>query len=147
MILATTGRPTVRLISLLGDNSQDTAEPSPTERARSDQPPWAERHVGEEDDFSFAGLLRILWTNKWGVLFSTAFFAGIAAWFVYSETPLYTATTLVVLETNEEKVVNFESVVPQISSDDTTMNTEIQVLLSRDLLSRRQLQQHVPPAV
>ena len=38
-------------------------------------------------------------------------FPGLAAWFVFTETQLYTATTLVVLETAEKKVVNLESVV------------------------------------
>ena len=126
--------------------SEDTSQPPPNERARPDQPSSAARHADqpspaeryddEQDEFSFSSLSRTFWANKWGIFFTSALFAGLAAWFVFTETPLYTATTLVVLETDETKVVNFDSVLPGISSDDTALNTEIEVLHSRVLMDR-----------
>ena len=132
---------TVRLaaerVSLLGNYSRNTAEHPAGGHASSNQPPWAEHHPGEEGDFNFASLLRIFWTNKWGILFSAVFFAGLAAWSVFLETPLYTSTASVVLETDEQQnVVEYQSVIPQLSSNRYAMNTEILVLRSQDLMGR-----------
>ena len=131
-----TKRPAAERIELVNIFSEDTSQPPPNERARPDQPSSAERYGDEQDEFSFSSLSRTFWANKWGILFISALFAGLAAWFVFTVTPLYTATTLVVLETEEKKVVNFDSVLPGISSDDTALNTEIEVLHSRDLMGR-----------
>ena len=129
-------RPAEERFKLVNIFSDDPSQPPPNERARPGQPSSAERNDDEPDEFSFASLSRTFWANKWGILFTSALFAGLAAWFVFTETPLYTATTLVVLETDEKKVVNFDSVLPGISSDDTALNTEIEVLHSRDLMGR-----------
>ena len=81
--------------------SEDPSQPPPNERARPDQPSPAARYDDEPDEFSFSSLSRTFWANKWGIFLTSALFAGLAAWFVFTETPLYTATTLVVLETDD----------------------------------------------
>ncbi len=125
-------RPAAERFKLLNIFSEGPQEPPLHERAHPDLQASAERYADDDqDEFSFSSLSRTFWANKWGILFTSTLFAGLAAWFVITETPLYTATTLVVLETEEKKVVNFESVLPQLSSDDTAMNTEIEVLHSR----------------
>ena len=117
-------------------HSDTPPQPSPSEYILPNQPPLAERPAEEQDEFSFSGLSRTLWLNKWGIVLTTALFAGLSAWSVYTKTPLYTATALVVLETEEKKVVSFDSVGPRVSSDNTAMNTEIEVLRSRGLMDR-----------
>jgi succinoglycan biosynthesis transport protein ExoP len=116
--------------------SKETAETAPTSRSRYDPPSVAEYGAGEEDDFNLAGIFAMLWDNKWGILFSTALFTGLAAWSVSTETPIYTAAASVVLEAAEQNVTKFESVAPRLANDYFGMNTEILVLRSEDLMGR-----------
>jgi len=71
-------RPAAERIKLVNIFSEDPSQPSPNERVRPDQPSPAERYDDEQDEFSFASLSRTFWANKWGILLTSALFAGLA---------------------------------------------------------------------
>lgn len=71
------------------------------------------------------------------VIFGTA--AAIFAIVVivlFSITPLYTGTAVVMLDPRQQNVVNVQSVLPGLSGDQTTILTQVQILQSEGLASR-----------
>ncbi len=116
---------------------EDRREPPRRERSREEQgPPPEASEVIEESEFSLSNILRILWAHMPMLAFTTILGTALAAFHVYTETPLYTAEARIVLDTKEEKLVQFEGVVPQLSGDDQAMNTELLSLRSHDLMLR-----------
>ncbi|SEW42080.1 capsular exopolysaccharide family [Cognatiyoonia koreensis] len=82
-------------------------------------------------------LLAALWRGKWTIAFVTIIAISIAAYYVFSlATPLYRATTVVILETNQDQIVDLQSVVGGISGDTTEVNSEVEVLRARDLMGK-----------
>ena len=96
----------------------------------------AEIQASDEDNFSLSNIILTLWSNKWILLLATAVCAGIAAWDVSRKTPLYTATSQIVLKTAQEQVIDLQGVTPQLSVDYGGINTELRVLRSRELIGR-----------
>ena len=54
----------------------------------------------------------------------------------FAATPVYTASTTVALESREQQVVDIENVVTGLSGDQATVNTEVEVIRSRELIER-----------
>ena len=81
--------------------------------------------------------LRTIWEGKGLVAFFIFALTAVAFLqaFVLME-PLFEAKTTIILETREERVVSFESVLDGLKRDDATLNTEVAVMQGRDLLSR-----------
>jgi succinoglycan biosynthesis transport protein ExoP len=78
-----------------------------------------------------------LWRGKWLILAAVVLSmtaAGLYTSFV--ATPLYRASAVVMLETREEQVVDLEGVMSGLSGDAVTINSEVEVLRSRELLSQ-----------
>lgn len=85
------------------------------------------------DFFAFTGTL---WRGKWWIALTTAVFMLIGVFYAFSITPIYRATSVVMLETRQEQVVNIESVAGGLSADTAIINSEVEVLRSRELLGR-----------
>ncbi|MCI2397798.1 polysaccharide biosynthesis tyrosine autokinase [Aliiroseovarius sp. N1Y82] len=82
-------------------------------------------------------LLRTLWRGKhWIAL--CLFLVGFAgAYFAYGiATPVYTAKAVVTLESRQEQVVDLTSVMTGLTGDQTSINTEIEVMRSRGLAEK-----------
>jgi succinoglycan biosynthesis transport protein ExoP len=99
-----------------------------------------ERRYVQEDDtdiIDLGQLLRTLWHGKYLLVF-LAVFGTAVGWFYanYMATPQYTAKTVVLLDPQTNNVAGLSSVSDALSSDATTINSEIQVLSSRILLGR-----------
>lgn len=89
------------------------------------------------NEIDLLDLLRTIWRGKWLILFVTLIAVGMtAAYLWWVAVPLYTATAVVSLENRDEKVVDFESVVSGIGSDEASINTEVEVLRSRRLMDK-----------
>ncbi len=91
---------------------------------------WAAR---EEIDFGAA--LSILWRGK--VLVGASLFAAACLGGVYASilaTPVYRATSVVILEPNQEQIVDLKSVAAGLSGDTSEINSELEVLRSRGLM-------------
>lgn len=101
-----------------------------------DQRPEAEDHDNEADALGLSSLIGTLWDNRWLLVATTGVALAVSAWQLQTETPLYRASAHVVLETRQNNVVNVESVVPGRTLDYLSLNTEIQVLRSSELVAR-----------
>ena len=72
-----------------------------------------------------------------GVVF-WVFFAGVVfSWLIISQlTPVYTAATKVMIGARGENIIDVEDVLAGISADDVTIESEIHVISSRNLVRR-----------
>jgi len=90
-----------------------------------------------EDQIDVLDWVRILWRGKWWIALFTTITIWLGGYFAYRvAVPLYTAKSSVAFETREAQVVDLESVVSGLSGDQASINTEIEVLRSRDLLRK-----------
>jgi len=91
----------------------------------------------EEDTVDLSALLRTLWRGKWLITLTAALviaLGGIYAFVV--AVPLYKSSAVVMLETNQQSVVDLQSVVGGLAGDTTEVNSELEVLRSRGLIGK-----------
>lgn len=82
-------------------------------------------------------ILRIIWQGKWLVGAITAVFVSAGFYYAFVlAVPMYSATTVVMLETQQESVVDLQSVVGGLSGDTSAVNSEVEVLRSRSLMGK-----------
>lgn len=87
-----------------------------------------------QDDIDLGHLLRSIWRGKFWVLICALLTSLIGGYFAFSvATPIYTATSVVALESRQEQVVDLESVMSGLGGDQNTINTEVEVMRSRGL--------------
>ncbi|KAA2311695.1 polysaccharide biosynthesis tyrosine autokinase [Pseudooceanicola sediminis] len=94
--------------------------------------------AGATDEvIDISALLGTLWRGKWLIALVTLIALIIGGYYAYGvATPLFRATAVVILDSRQEKVVDFESVVGGLGRDATTINSEVEVLQSRNLLEK-----------
>jgi len=88
-----------------------------------------------DDEIDISSLLRTLWRGKlWIALcgFLALFLGGYYAYGL--AVPVYTAKAAIALESRQEQVMDIESVVTGLGGDQSTINTEVEVLRSRGLI-------------
>lgn len=88
------------------------------------------------DLFDPRNLLRLLRREAWRIALALVLALGVAAWRLLAATPLWQAEATVVLDTREAQVVDIESVMSGLSADSSVVNTEVEVLRSRNLMDR-----------
>ncbi|MDB9817379.1 polysaccharide biosynthesis tyrosine autokinase [Amylibacter sp.] len=92
-----------------------------------------------EGDIDLVKLAASLWRGKWIVLVFVLFCVVFADFYVrYVSVPLYSATTKIALKENQpEKILtDIESLMANGPITDTGINTELEVLRSRDLIGK-----------
>jgi len=90
----------------------------------------------EADLFSPRNLLALV-TRELATILAVAFaVTALAGWWAFATTPEYRAAAAVVLDTREAQVVDIESVMSGLSADSSVVNTEVEVLQSRNLMDR-----------
>lgn len=90
-----------------------------------------------KDPWAFDAVAAVLWRGKlWLIL--CALFAGAIglAYAKWIATPIYTASSVVMLETREERIVDLDSVIGGLSGDASVVNSEVEVLRSRGLMGK-----------
>lgn len=102
--------------------------------------PTSNRAVGQsvqDDEIDLVGLLRTLWRGKLWIVLATLL-AGSAAWVYATQVavPRYTARATVALDNRQGMMLDFDSVLSGLSGDQATINTEVEVLRSRNLLEK-----------
>lgn len=86
------------------------------------------------DDIDLSNVVRSIWKGKFVVLICALVAFGLGVYYAFAvATPLYTASTVVALESRQEQVVDLENVVSGLGGDQATINTEVEVLRSRGL--------------
>ncbi|CAO3409979.1 GumC family protein [Azospirillum largimobile] len=81
-------------------------------------------------------LAQTLWRQKWLILGITAVLWLPAVLLINSMTPLYSASTVVVIDPHPNRVINIPSVSEPMGIYQDTVNTEVEILRSRDLARR-----------
>lgn len=91
----------------------------------------------QEDDsvLNLGEILRTLWRGKILITLCASVFAALAIYYVYVvATPIYQSTAVIMLNNREEQVVDLQSVVGGLGAEQSIINTELEVLRSRNLL-------------
>lgn len=91
----------------------------------------------EGDEIDLLELAGSLWRGKWVILATTFLALTIGAWYAYGvAVPKYAATSSLALQLRKEAVVDLESVVSGVSTETSSINTELEVIRSRGLLEK-----------
>lgn len=107
-----------------GLNPQSTAQTNPA--------------LEDDDEIDLAQLAGTLWRGKWLILLATVIFLSAGAYYAYSvAVPKFRATTVVMMENQKSQIMpSFDSVVSGLSGDQSSVNTEVQILQSRSLAEK-----------
>ncbi|MGR3592226.1 MAG: GumC family protein [Limimaricola soesokkakensis] len=100
-------------------------------------PAPTQANAAADDEIDLLALLRTIWRGKW--LIGLAALLALAAGVYYATriaVPKYTASTAIALQVSNPQVMDLESVMSGVSTDDTSMNTEVEVIRSRGLLEQ-----------
>lgn len=91
----------------------------------------------EDDRIDLSAVFSTIWRGKW-VIFALAALSTLAGgYYAYVvAVPLYRATSVLMLETQQDTVVDLQSVVGGMSGDDAEVNSEVEVLKSRGLTGK-----------
>jgi len=90
-----------------------------------------------EDEIDLMELVRTLWRAKWLIMACAVLGFLIGVWYgFFQATPLYTARATVALESRESQVTDLTSVVAGLGGDQSTINTEVEVIRSRGLAKK-----------
>lgn len=93
--------------------------------------------VSENSEIDLREVLATLWRGKWLIALCAILAAAFGVFYAVSvAVPEYSANTVVMLESREEKVVDIESVMSGLSADSATVNTEVEVIRSRELMRK-----------
>jgi len=89
------------------------------------------------DEIDLLALFGVLWRAKWLIAFFAALSMAVGVVYLLRvAVPIYTATAVVAFDNREEQVTDLESVIAGLSSDQASINTEIEVIRSRQLLGK-----------
>ncbi|MDK3017757.1 GumC family protein [Pseudodonghicola flavimaris] len=97
----------------------------------------AQAAFDDGDDVDLIQVLATLWRGKWTILLCA--FALTVAGAIYAfglAVPKYAASTTLALQARNQPVVDLESVLSGVSTDDAALKTELEVIKSRSLLEK-----------
>ncbi|NVK45149.1 MAG: polysaccharide biosynthesis tyrosine autokinase [Rhodobacteraceae bacterium] len=91
----------------------------------------------DDDVLDLGAMLRTLWRKKLWILASVILATALGAFYAYKVVvPKYRATSVVLLDTAQDQLVDLGAVLPSLGSESEAINTEVEVLKSRRLLER-----------
>jgi len=91
----------------------------------------------EKEEINFGAILTALWHGKWIVALSLVLVLSMSAYYAIGiATPIYRATSVIILEPNQEQIVDLQSVATGLSGDTSEINSELEVLRSRGLMGK-----------
>ncbi|WP_386685016.1 GumC family protein [Loktanella sp. R86503] len=91
----------------------------------------------DDDSIDLMALFGTLWRGKWIILGLSALGVLLAGYYAFvAATPTYRATTQMALVLDQSPIIDIESVMTGVSSDTSSLNTEMEIIRSRELVSR-----------
>ena len=107
----------------------------------STRPPQNEKppvpSASGSDTLDIGALASVLWRGKYIILLTTLLMLGLGGYYAFVKAvSLYTSSAVVMLENREESVTDIESVIGGLGNDTTVLNTEVEVLRSRQLIGK-----------
>jgi capsular exopolysaccharide synthesis family protein len=102
------------------------------EYARSER--GQQNTIVEDDEIDLLELFGTLWRGKWIITLCAVIAIISGAWYAFGvAVPKYSASTTLALQMSGPQIVDIQSVMSGVSSDDASLNTEIEVIKSRKL--------------
>ncbi|SHM69528.1 capsular exopolysaccharide family [Roseovarius litoreus] len=96
-----------------------------------------DNRADRDDEIDLLALVATLWRGKWIIALITTLAILMGGVYAYGvAVPLYTANSVVLLETKQNQIADLESVVSGLSGDTSEVNSEVEILRSRILLGR-----------
>jgi hypothetical protein len=92
--------------------------------------------VEADDEVNVGELARKLWRRKWAILLTIVTLMVLTTVVVFQLTPIYRAETFVMLEARQAKIANIQEVLAGLLPDNEAIQSEIQVIRSRDLAKK-----------
>ncbi|WP_299288209.1 polysaccharide biosynthesis tyrosine autokinase [uncultured Tateyamaria sp.] len=93
------------------------------------------RSQSDGDVIDLGGLASTIWRGKWVICAATAIAILLGGYYAYVlATPIFRSTAVVILETNQEQIIDLQSVVGGLSGDTSEVNSEVEVLRARGLM-------------
>lgn len=89
-----------------------------------------------DDALDLREYTKILRKHRWPILLSTAIFTAIAAYVVSGMTPIYRATSTLLIETQRTMPMNFDDIIGIDTNNKEYYQTQFEVLKSRKLAKR-----------
>ncbi|MFU1478519.1 polysaccharide biosynthesis tyrosine autokinase [Roseovarius sp. C7] len=91
----------------------------------------------DADEIDLGQLLGTLWRGKHWIAIAAAVALLIGGYYAFVKAvPIYTSSATVALESRQDQVMDIESVVSGLGGDQSSINTEVEVLRSRGLLEK-----------
>lgn len=88
-------------------------------------------------EFNLGTILGALWRQKLWIALAAIVAAAVAFYYTaYIVHPTYTARATVAIESRDQQITDLESVVSGLSAEQPSLNTEVHVIRSRQLLER-----------
>jgi capsular exopolysaccharide synthesis family protein len=78
-------------------------------------------------------MLNVLFRRRWLIVGTVVASVAVAAIGVFRVTPRFTAEARILIETRQDRITAIESVIPGLSADEATLNSQAEVLKSRGL--------------
>ena len=97
------------------------------------------QNVGHQDEdvIDLGSLLSTLWRGKYWIALVTAIAILIGGYYSYAvAVPKYRSTAVVILETDQQQLLDLQSVVGGLSGDTSEVNSEVEVLRARSLMGK-----------
>lgn len=92
---------------------------------------------GDAGVIDLRAMLHTLWRGRFIIFAITTVAVLLGGYYAYAvATPLYRSEVVVMLNNRDQQVVNLDSVVGGLGRDSSVVNTEVEVLRSRDLLGK-----------
>ena len=97
---------------------------------------YGERDYGGGDEINIKEYLRVLIKNKWMIAFITAITTCLAIAYVTSATPIYQASSTLLIEGDQNNVVSIQELYGFDASDTDYFQTQFEILKSRELAEK-----------
>lgn len=89
------------------------------------------------DEIDLMALVATLWRGKWWIALCAGIAILLGGYYAFRQAvPMYRSTAVVALETQEQTVVDIESVLSGVGNDTPAINTQVEVLRSRNLIEK-----------
>lgn len=87
-----------------------------------------DNRADRDDEIDLLALVATLWRGKWIIALITALSILLGGFYAYGvAVPLYTANSVVLLETKQNQIADLESVVSGLSGDTSEVNSEVEI--------------------
>ncbi len=106
------------------------------QQSMDDDVGYRESTRGGDDEINLKEYLRVLLKNKWWIALITALTTGLALLYVSAATPIYQATSTLLIEGEQNNVVSIQELYGFDATDSDYFQTQFEILKSRELAEK-----------